>query len=409
MSDTPELSRVITLPMLVLYGLGITIGAGIYVLIGQAVAQAGTYAPMSFLLAALVMLFSAGTFAEFSGRIPQAAGEAVFVQAGFQSKILTVLTGGIIILSAIVAASTIALGGTGYIVALTGWNAQITVGIVIAIMGLIAIWGIRESVMFAGLFTILEVLALIVIIAAGFWQSPDMISRLGEVVPPLTEGTAYSAVFITSLIAFFAFIGFDDVVNLVEETRDPVRIMPKAIGWTLLLATLLYFLVALVAVLAVPREALITSDAPISVMYGSLTGVSPVLVSLIAIVATLNGVIIQIVMAARVVYGMAKKGKLPAKLAEVNARTHTPVLATILITAASILLALFFPLAQLAEWTTMLILIVFAVVNAALVMLKIKRIPAPEGVFTVGIYVPILGFFTCVIWIIGPIILRFTQ
>ncbi len=407
MAEDARLSRVISLPMLVLYGLGITIGAGIYVLIGQAVAQAGTYAPMSFLLAACVMLFSAGTFAEFSGRVPQAAGEAVFVSAGFGSAALSTLTGITIILSAIVAAATIALGGTGYIVALTGWSSQITVAVVIAIMGLIAVWGIRESVLFAGLFTILEVLALIVIIIAGFWQQPDLLLRLPETVPPLGDTTALGAIFVTSLIAFFAFIGFDDVVNLVEETRDPARTMPRAIVYTLALATLLYVLVAVVAVLAVPRDLLVTSDAPISVMFGHLTGISPLVVSLIAIVATLNGVIIQIVMAARVVYGMARKGNLPESFARVSARTHTPILATIIITILSASLALYFPLAQMAEWTTTLILIVFATVNAALVAVKLRRIPAPEGIFTVPIIVPILGMLTCTLFVLGPLYLQY--
>ena len=406
MSGTPELSRVITLPLLVLYGLGITIGAGIYVLIGQTAAQAGIYAPMSFVVAAFVMAFSAGSFAEFSGRLPQAAGEAVFVKAGFNSELLSLITGGIILLSAVVAAATIALGGTGYIVALTGLPTRPVVATVIALMGLIAIWGVKESVVFAGIFTIIEVLGLLVIVAAGFWQSPDLLTRLPEVIPPVTDSAALIAVFTTSLVAFFAFIGFDDVVNLVEETKNPVRTMPLAIMITLVVATILYFLVAMVAVLAVPLDALAQSTAPISLMFETLTGVSPLMISLIAIVATLNGVIIQIVMASRVLYGMAKKGSLPKWFARVNSRTHTPVLSTIIITGISGVLALFFPIGKLAELTTSLILVAFTLVNISLVILKLQKTSPPDGVYTVRIWVPICGTISCVALLVGPYILR---
>ena len=400
MNDTPELSRVITLPLLVLYGLGITIGAGIYVLIGQTAAQAGIYAPMSFVVAAFVMAFSAGTFAEFTGRLPQAAGEAVFVHAGFRSELLSLVTGGTILLSAVVAAATIALGGTGYIVALTGLSERAVVAAVILLMGLVTSWGVKESGIFAGIFTVIEVLGLLVIVAAGFWHSPDLL------MPPVTDTSALVAVFTTSLVAFFAFIGFDDVVNLVEETKNPTRTMPLAIVITLVIATVLYFLVAMVAVLLVPLDTLSQSSAPISLMFESLTGISPLVISLIAIVATLNGVIIQIVMASRVVYGMAKKGSLPQRLAEVNSRTHTPVIATLIITAISGILAIFFPIGKLAEFTTSLILLVFTFVNLSLVILKIQKSPVPAGIYTVRVWVPIGGTISCIALLVGPYILR---
>ena len=402
MNDAPELSRVITLPLLVLYGLGITIGAGIYVLIGQTAAHAGIYAPMSFVLAAVVMAFSAGTFAEFSGRLPQAAGEAVFVKAGFNSEILSLITGGIILLSAVVAAATIALGGTGYIVALTGLPERAVVAVVIALMGLVAIWGVKQSVVFAGIFTIIEVAGLLVIIGAGFWQSPDLLMQIPKVIPPVTDTAAIVAVFTTSLIAFFAFIGFDDVVNLVEETKNPVRTMPLAILITLVVATILYFLVAMVAVLTVPIDALSESSAPISLMFETLTGVSPLAISLIAIVATLNGVIIQIVMASRVLYGLAKKGSLPKWFANVNKHTHTPIFATIIITAISGILATFFPIGKLAEMTTSLILVAFTFVNISLVLLKLRKAAPPAGVYTVRIWVPLFGAISSFALLVGP-------
>ena len=408
MSDSPKeaaLSRVISLPLLVLYGLGVTIGAGIYVLVGETAAQAGMYAPMSFVFAAVVMAFSAGTFAELTVRFPQSAGEAIYVKEGLRSEGLSLLTGGIVLMSATVAAATITLGGTGYVLELLGLPREVVIVSIVLLMGGIAAWGVKESVIFAAVFTVLEILGLLVIIAAGFWTPPDLLMRLPEVVPPIGDTAALAAIFTTSLIAFFAFIGFDDVVNLVEETKNPARTMPLAIFIVLVVATALYFMVTAVAVLTVPLEDLGASQAPIGLLFERLTGSSPLMITLIAIVATLNGIVIQIVMAARVLYGLGKKGSIPAFFARIHPKTHTPMLSTVLVTVVILALALFFPIGKLAETTTQFILVVFTLVNLSLVVLKIRKVPAPEGAYTVGIWVPIGGVIACLLLLIGPYVL----
>lgn len=402
MSTEPSLSRVISLPLLVLYGLGVTVGAGIYVLIGETAAQAGMFAPMSFLLAAVVMAFSAATFAELSGRFPQSAGEAIYVKEAFQSEWLSLLTGGIVIMSATVAAATITLGGTGYIMELAGIPREIIIISLVVLMGGVAAWGVKESVIFAAVFTVLEVLGLLVIIGAGVWTQPEILARLPEVVPDWQDTAALSAIFTTSLIAFFAFIGFDDVVNLVEETKNPTKNMPRAILIVLVIATVLYFAVTAVAVLTVPIDDLAQSQAPIGLLFERLTGVSPLLITLIAIVATSNGIVIQIVMAARVLYGLAKKGIIPKFFATIHPRTHTPMVSTAIVTGTILALALFFPMGALAETTTKLVLAVFALVNLSLVVLKLREIAAPDGVYTVRLWVPLGGTITCLLLLIGP-------
>ena len=403
MSDpAPALKRVITLPLLVLYGLGTSIGAGIYVLIGEAAAQAGPYAPMSFVLAAIIMAFTAGSFAELTGRLPQAAGEAIYVSAGLRSEWLSMLTGGTVLLSATVAGAAITLGGVGYLLDLIDIPHAAMTTLVVLLMGGIAIWGVKQSVAFAGIFTVAEVLGLVVIIVAGFWNQPDLALRLPEVVPEWRDTAALGAIFTTSLIAFFAFIGFDDVVNLVEETRNPARTMPAAIYITLAITTVLYFLVSMVAVLSVPIDELGASDAPVGFLYERLTGTSPLVITLIAVVATLNGIILQIIMASRVLYGLGEKGSLPKIFASVSPKTRTPLFSTLLVTATILVLALFFPIGKLAEVTTQLILVVFTLVNLSLVMLKLRREPFPEGIYTVRIWVPVLGTVTCLILLVGP-------
>ncbi len=402
-SKQPELRRVIGLPLLVLYGLGITIGAGIYVLIGAAAETAGIYAPTAFLFAALVMGFSALSFAEFSGRIPQSAGEAVYVDAGFGWNWLTLVTGLLIVFSATIAGAAISLGCAGYVEQLLDLPRPVIVAIIVLLMGALAAQGVQESVMFAGILTVIEILGLLVIIGAGFLAEPDMMRDLPASVPALSDTTALTGVFAAALIAFFAFIGFDDVVNLVEETKNPSRTMPWAIMISLVAVTVIYFLVVYVAVRAVPIDDLAGSDAPVGLLFERLTGLSPLSITLVAIVATLNGVVIEIIMASRVVYGLGRKGRVPSWFSAVNARTRTPLNATIIITGVMLAAALFVPLDALVELTSQIILFVFALVNLSLVVVKLRGDVPPEGVFTIPIVVPMIGVVTCLFLLIGPL------
>ncbi len=399
------LRRAITLPLLVFYGLGVTIGAGIYVLVGATAAQAGIYAPTSFLLAAFVMLFSAGSFSELSGRLPQSAGEAAYVEAAFALPWLTVVTGGLLLIAGTISASAIAVGSAGYLATLVSlplW--AITLAIVL-FAGTIAAWGIVESVSFAALLTLVEVLGLVVVVAAGLWHEPGILRALPAVFPSPTDAHAVAAIGTTSLLAFFAFIGFDGMVNIIEETENPARNMPIGIFITLAIATLLYFSVAAVAVLLLPLDELGRSTAPVSLLFERLTGMSPVAITLIAAAATLNGIVIQTILASRIIYGMANVGRLPKVLARLNPRTRTPVLATVLVTGATLIFALFFPITTLAERTTQIVLVVFILINLSLLRIKWRGDPAPKGIFVAPAFVPLIGLVTCMAMLVGPLLI----
>ena len=404
-APAPVLVRAISLPLLILYGLGVTIGAGIYVLIGASVALAGIYAPASFLVAAFVMMFSAGSFAELSGRHPKSAGEAIYVEAAFGRPWLTVATGGFLVLSGIVAAATISLGSAGYLLVLLDLPRPLVIVAVVGLMGAIAAWGIVESVAFAAILTVIEILGLITIVVAGVWHHPEILRQLPEVLPPLSDTSALTGVVAASLIAFFAFIGFDDIVSVVEETKNPTRTMPLGILLTLAIAVLIYFSVVSVAVLTMPLDALGSSTAPVSLMFENLTGFSPLAITLIAIIATLNGIVIQIIMGSRVLYGLAKAGRIPAVLGRVNPVTRTPLIATFLVTALVLMLALFFPIEKLAEMTTQVILVIFVLVNAALIKMKWRKVAAPQGIITVPSWVPVAGLLSCLALLVGPFLI----
>ena len=400
------LRRSITLPLLVFYGLGVTIGAGIYVLVGATAQKAGVYAPTAFLVAAIVMLFSAGSFAELSGRFPQSAGEAAYVEAAFGLPTLTLVTGGLLLVAATVSASAIAVGSAGYVATLVPLPLSSIIVAVVLVTGLVAAWGIVESVRFAAVLTLIEVLGLIAVVAAGVWQRPEIIQDLPAVMPSPTDTPALIAVAMASLLAFFAFIGFDGMVNIIEETENPGRNMPLGIFITLAIATVLYFSVSAVAVLVLPLDELGGSTAPISLLFERLTGISPFAITLIAIGATLNGVVIQTILASRVLYGLANVGRLPKVLARLNPRTRTPVLATTLVTGCTMLLALFFPIGVLAERTSQVVLVVFVLINLSLLRIKLRGDPAPAKIFRVPAFVPCVGLATSLAMLVGSILMR---
>ena len=222
-------------------------------------------------------------------------------------------------------------------------------------------------------------------------------------MPPL-NAMALSGIGFGSLLAFFAFIGFEDLANVVEEAKVPHRDIPRAMILTLGISTILYVLVAAVAVCAGPIERLSSSSAPLSLVFREVAGVSPATISAIAIVATLNTILAQITMAARVIYGLARERELPAIFARVHRRTGTPLVATACIAALVVPLALFVPLTPLAEGTSLATLAVFALVNLALLRLRYRGVPSSIPHVTVPIWIPATGFVTCIAMMAGALL-----
>lgn len=390
-----HLARALNLPLAVLFGLGVTIGAGIYVLVGATAGRAGLHAPLAFVLAAIVMAPSAASFAELASRMPVSAGEAAYVRAGFRSEALAVAVGFMVIAIGIISAAAISRGSAGYVHDLVGLPLAVIVPLVVLAMGAIATWGILESVAFASLMTVIEIGGLVAIIAVGFTNSPDIVVRVPEIWTGAGSPTALAGILSAALLSFFAFIGFESLSNIAEEVKEPRRTLPRAIFITLLLATVLYILVAWVALAYVAQGELAASHAPLSLVFGRVTGASPKLISVIAVIATLNGIIAQMVMSSRVIYGMADRKLLPKALARVSPLTRTPLIATLLVIALVLALSMAAPLEHLADLTSRLTLVVFAAVNAALALLKLRGEPPPEGAFVVPTAVPVLGTLFC--------------
>ncbi|MEM7422105.1 MAG: APC family permease [Pseudomonadota bacterium] len=373
------LRRRIGFGLLTFYGVGVMIGAGIYVLVGHVAAEAGGWSPLAFLLAGLVAAPTAVSYAELSVRIPQSAGEAAYLRAATGSDLVAAGIGLAVAAVGVVSAAAVLQGGVGYLRALVDLPAALLIVAIAIALGAAAIGGVLESLMLAAALTATEVIGLLMVVGAG--ATTEAIISPGPMVP-------ISALSAGALLAFFAFIGFEDMVNMAEETRDPSKTMPRAITSALAITTAIYIAVAWAAVRAVPPAALAASEQPLALVWERATESKAGFLAAIAVAAALNGVLAQIVMASRVLYGLGRFSTVFAVFHNAHARFGTPVLATLLCTLFVIVLALTLPIAALAHATSTVLLIVFCCVNGALIILR-RRTPT-QGFYAPG-WVPWLG------------------
>ena len=368
-----RLARRLSLPLLVLYGLGVTVGAGIYVLIGKIGYQAGVFAPYSFLLASLLIAPTTYSYSKLVIRFPVSAGSARYVEEGFGIKWLAILVGLLVVSAGIVSSATISVGSVGYVQEFISIPPPVLVTGIIAVFTGIAILGIRESVIAAAFFTLVEVGGLLAIIFGGFFADTPAIWTTLTASFSTFSLEAVGLIGASAVLAFYAFIGFEDMVNVAEEVKKPEKIFPPAIAITLLVTMGLYFLVSIIAVSLVDRETLGSSGAPISLVAERTGIISPDILSSIGVMAALNGILIQIIMASRVLYGLSRQAEMPRFLSYVHPRTHTPIKSTLLVAAVILVLALVFPLARLAETTSQITFVVFTLVNSALIAITLRE------------------------------------
>ena len=247
MNESPTLRRTLTLPILVFYGVGTIMGAGIYALVGKVAGMSGMFTPVAFFTSAVLAGLTGYSYAVLSSKYPLSSGEAVYLQKAFKIKALSLLVGLAVALSGIVSSAAISNGFVGYFqvfVDMPGWLINTAV---IVSMGLLAIWGIKQSAIAATVVTIIEVLGLIIVIWVtkdNFLTIPD---RLPEMIPPM-EFASWQAIFAGAFLAFYAFIGFEDLVNVAEEVKNPEKTLPRALGISIVTVTILYVLLGVVGI-----------------------------------------------------------------------------------------------------------------------------------------------------------------
>jgi len=391
LSNKTSLKRSLSLPQMVLYGLGTTIGAGIYALVGELAGIAGYFSPISFLIASLMAALTAMSFAELSGRFPLAAGAALYVREGFSSQRLSTITGLLVILAGLVSAAALINGFVGYLHQFVDIDRLQAILLITLILGGIAAWGISTSVTLAALITIIEIGGLLLIIGVSFSGTTIGADNLSTTLIPSVDITHWKSIFAGALLAFYAFIGFEDMVDVAEEVKNVKRNLPLAILLTLGITTILYMLIMITAVLAVPPEQLASTEAPLAFLYQHFTGNDATLISIIGLLAIINGALIQMIMASRVMYGLGSRGQLPAVLSFVHPDTQTPLIATFVATITVLILALIGHLTILAEITSLIMLSIFSMINLALLRIK-KRSPSTGGSINFPRWIPLSGF-----------------
>lgn len=392
MADDAGLRRSLGLPLLTLYGLGNILGAGIYVLIGKVAGFAGSGTTLAFLIAMATAGITAFSYMELSARYPVSASVSVYLHEAFGRRGLSTVIGLALVAGGVASAAALAQGFAGYLRSFLAVPTGIASVALLIVVGALAIRGIGESATAAASLTVLEVAGLGLVI----WFGRESIARVDiaetfTIDPALGVGGLFAGVF----LAFYAYIGFEDMVNVAEEARNPRRTMPLAILFALALSTVLYLLVVVVATAVVSPADLAASGAPLTLVFERTGADNAALISLIGMVATVNGVIVQLIMGSRILYGLARQGWISPRLATVHSSYRTPATATLVMLAAMVAGAVVLPLVSLAQITSLLVLGVFTLVNASLIAIK-RRGAAPPGQFSVPVAVPYLGLLLCV-------------
>ena len=399
--DAPSLRRTIGPAQMALYGLGSMLGAGIYGLIGKAAGQAGNAVWLSFIVALVAALLTAFSYASLGSRYPRAAGAAYVTGRAYGFPLLSFMVGLALVCSGLTSIATQSQVFAANIAALFGLESiplsWLALGFLLILTGLV-FRGIRESMWVNVLCTLIEAggLVIVIVVGASYWGSVDYLET------PTLPGSDHAVLLVmqAAVLAFFAFIGIEDMINVAEETRDPERTVPLGLILAMAAAAVLYIAIAVTAVSVVPWQELAAAPGPITaVMERAAPSVPPLLFTVITLFAVANTALVNYVTASRLIYGMARQGLLPQRLGNVHAARRTPHLAVAALFLVLAPLALLGTITELASATVLLLLLVFTVVNGALFILK-GRDGEKQGRFEIPRAIPALGALTCLILIV---------
>lgn len=387
----PTISR----RMLTVFVIGDVLGAGIYALVGEVGGEVGGAIWASFLLAGVLALFTAASYAELVTKYPKAAGAALYVHRAFHSDFFTFVVAFAVMASGVTSAATLATAfGGDYLSEFVDLPTVLVGVLFVAVISLINFRGIKESVGINLGLTTIELGGLLLVVVIGLAFLLDGGGDPGRALD-FKSGDAVPVVILAGAsLAFFALIGFEDSVNVAEETRDPSRVFPRALFLGLGIAGLVYMLVTVIASMAVPTEKLVGSDGPLlEVVDQGPLAVSTKLFAAIALFALTNGALINLIMASRLVYGMSNEGIVPAALGRVHAGRKTPWVAIVFTASLAALLVVIGDLDTLADTTVLLLLFVFVCVNTAVLVLRKEQVEHEH--FRAPSIVAMLGVAAC--------------
>lgn len=386
---------------LTLYGLGSMLGSGIYGLIGQAAGQVGNAVWASFLVAMVAALLTALSYASLGSRYPRAGGAAFVTQKAYGMPLLSFVVGLAVVCSGLASVATqsqVFARNLAVLLGLQAWPVWATAAGFLLLVAALVLRGIRESMWVNVAFTLVEAGGLLLVVAVGipYWGSVDLLET-----PGLPGGDAAALLVMHgAVLTFFAFIGFEDTLNVAEECRDPQRTIPFALVTAMVIGALIYVAVAVTAVSVVPWHELSRAPGPLTeVMAHAAPAIPHWVFTAVTLFAVANTALVNYVTSSRLVYGMSGQGLLPPALGKVHQRRRTPHFAVIVLLALLLPLGLFGSVANLASASVLLLLAVFAVVNGALFILKGSR-SEPAGRFEIPRWVPASGAVICLVLIV---------
>lgn len=388
-----KLSRELSLWQVTVAGVGIILGAGIYALIGVAAAGAGNMIWLAFLISAVVAAFTGLSYAELTSIFKGDAAEYDYIKKAFNAK-LAFFVSLMILAAGMVSAAAVSLGFAGYFIKMVGVSTIVAaLGLIIA-MTIINFTGIKESAWFNTISTFIEFGGLILVIYLGIrnWGTVNLME-----IPP----TGLPGVFSTAALVFFAYMGFESIIKLREETKNPEKNIPLALVYSVIITSIVYVLVAISAVSIIPWGELAESTAPLATVVASSMGpIAFIIIGIVALFSTANTVLITLVTNSRMIYGMAKRKSLPIFLAKIHKRTQTPWIAILLFSLATAIFVFIDNIEFVANLTNLFLFATFAMVNWSMIILRYKmpkkrafRCPVNIGEFNV---IAALGFLSSV-------------
>jgi len=361
---------------LTLYGVGLTLGAGIYVLIGEAAGFAGL------------------SYAELSALFAKAAAEYVFVKNAFKSDFIGFQVGWLTAITSMIVGATVALGFGGYFSQFVDIPIVVSAVLLLVVLSIISFIGIKQSAWANTIFALVTIAGLGIIIFLGITINVE------EPIDYFDAPHGVTGIILAFVLIFFAFIGFEDMANVAEEVKKPKKTLPRAIILSIIITGVIYILVSLSAVRILNWEELSQSAAPLAdIATKGLGNNGGITMSVIALFATASTVLITLVAGARILYGMAKSNSLPSIFAKIHPKTGTPWIAVIGILVTSVVFALIGDIVIVANIVVFAIVITFAMINLSVILLRYVK-PEDERPFRVPLNVgkfPILPLFGFII------------
>ncbi len=401
------MAKEIKLWTLVLYGVGIILGAGIYSLVGVGASLAGTMLWLAFIIAMLIAVFTGMSYVELSSIFPKAAAEYVYTRNAFRNETLSFMLSWLLMISSVISAAVVALAFGGYLAFVIGGNPTTFALALIALLSVLNYMGIKESAIFNNVSSVIEASGLVLVILLALFfharaaQSPNFLQM---------PETGINGIFYAVGVIYFAFIGFEYLANISEDVKDAKKLIPKALIISLAIASLLYILLSITIFMLASPSTLAASKAPLTSAVQQVLPNAALIISIIALFATSNTVLIILIGASRIVYGVSRNKSLPSFLSKMSKR-DTPHFAVAFVGAAAMLASLSGNILEVAQLTNLGVFITYFFVNISL--LKLRGYDAKDKLVTPRVHgVPIFAvlgaisavimslYFSIAIWLV---------